>query len=334
MRGKQMEYRNHKNFIITDARKKEFRKPFGMDAHPSTPSKKECLEVIHQGLLDDNHKLRDLKDLLNIVKRWTNNNSELDEAMKQELDTRFKAAHDVWSYTQYIRFWGISNAFRDTAQRFLEYARDNIPPEIALGDTLGKNEPNQDTFFIDHQHRSFAVFDGVGGAADGHIASTIARDFIQKQLTTLSDDISIEKAKKEIRKILLDTDKKIREKNLNSNMATTASVVKIMKDGTAVIGNAGDSRVYLLEGVKSKSQPLIHLTLDNDISNDPNNKNPGSDSINMPDMPDMWDIQKRIANLETFTEPPEDLQTFIKYRNLADNVLVGQLAIRRRLGVN
>jgi serine/threonine protein phosphatase PrpC len=43
-----------------------------------------------------------------------------------------------------------------------------------------------------------------------------------------------------------------------NEMATTASIVKIMKDGTAVIGNVGDSRVY----VHTKYRRIKHITTD------------------------------------------------------------------------
>jgi hypothetical protein len=116
---------------LSKARKQEFRRQWGKDKSPNAPSREECLEAIHLGLSNDNHQQRDKKDLINIVDRWARaNGSQLAQATRDELTTRFNAVHNVWKTAQYIRFVSSSNGFQDSARAFLEYARDNItlPP--------------------------------------------------------------------------------------------------------------------------------------------------------------------------------------------------------------
>ena len=47
--------------------------------------------------------------------------------------------------------------------------------EIAMT-TIGKREPNEDAVLFDNQEQLAVVFDGVGGAAAGDLASRLARD--------------------------------------------------------------------------------------------------------------------------------------------------------------
>lgn len=119
---------------LSDARKRAFRRPFKLRNNADTPSKEECLAAIHLGLSDNNRELQDQKDLTNVVDRWVQaNHSQLDTATRQELTTRFRAVHDAWKFTQYMKYLKSSpfSEFRTAAQAFLEYAQDNISPEKA-----------------------------------------------------------------------------------------------------------------------------------------------------------------------------------------------------------
>jgi len=94
-------------------------------------------------------------------------------------------------------------------------------------------------------------------------------------------------------------------------MATTASVVKIMRDRTAVIGNIGDSRVYLL---KNGSQSVEHLTLDDSYFK--------QETINSPQEYDYKKIQEDMARLDTFDFLPDNIPPFAaKTRNVISQAL-------------
>jgi len=183
------------------------------------------------------------------------------------------------------------------------------------GGSVGSNNPNQDAFFVDKAKESYAVFDGVGGASYGDIASATARDVIQSQLADFPDNIN--DAKREMRRILLDAHKAIDQLKLEGAQATTASVVKILKDRIGVIGNMGDSRVYVL---RKGSNVLEHLTLDNARGSHFLKSNPA-----YPHMQTSWDTQKRIANLDSFEKNvPRDLRYPITIRAYVDNALGGK----------
>jgi protein phosphatase len=134
--------------------------------------------------------------------------------------------------------------------------------------TKGKNPINQDAYFINERKGIYAVFDGIGGYPGGHIASAIAVDYLIK-----SSKVSNELNMKDI--FVKINDEIVQHKNKNNGltfykhrelgyigyneMGTTASIVKITEGGKAIMGNVGDSRVYLL---RNGSQSVEHLTLD------------------------------------------------------------------------
>lgn len=187
---------------------------------------------------------------------------------------------------------------------------DDSREKIVVGAaTLGENQPNQDAFFIDQDHQCYGVFDGVGGAKHGDIASATARDYIQAKLANLPDN-DIEVVKAEMKKILLEAHKAVNEKDQNSRMATTATIVKILKDRTVVIGNAGDSRAYRLS---KEDQILEQLTLDNASDSDKGKDHPG------------WNHQEQVANLDTFEGDLDPMiRIEINFRHEVDNALGGK----------
>lgn len=163
---------------------------------------------------------------------------------------------------------------------------------------------NEDRYFIDNINNTFGVFDGVSGERGkgrGDIASEAASKFVQEELSKLPDEMTEKDAKQEMDRILRTADKKVYEKGSEfagseavEKPSTTASVVKILKDGKAIIGNVGDSRVYRL---KQGSKSLEHLALDD------------SQYTKKIDFPEeqQWEHQIEIANLDTFKAVPTEI---------------------------
>jgi protein phosphatase len=111
---------------------------------------------------------------------------------------------------------------------------------------------NEDNFTVDAPLGStrgiFIVADGMGGHAAGEVASEMAVQIIQRELapiTTLTGD--------EVAKLAADTLRKanraIHDRTLTEvdkqGMGTTASVL-VISGGRYMIGQVGDSRVYLM----------------------------------------------------------------------------------------
>lgn len=175
--------------------------------------------------------------------------------LSEELAYRIKMAKSIDDNV----FIDIDDKLKDMKTRYSDYSR-----ELSGVDTLEKKKPNEDANFANEEYQVYAVFDGVTGkrgGSGGHLASAIAVDYLRQSLTRLSDDLHVEDMKKNMKDILFGIHNAIihHQKGNYSEMATTASIVKIMKDGTAVIGNVGDSRVYLLRSGKSSVE---QLTLD------------------------------------------------------------------------
>ncbi len=97
-----------------------------------------------------------------------------------------------------------------------------------------------------------AVADGMGGHAGGEVASKIAIETVSSGSKTRLDER------------ILDANEAIaaesRADPALAGMGTTVSAAEISKDGTALIGHVGDSRVYLL-----RSGILRQLTTDHTL---------------------------------------------------------------------
>lgn len=123
-------------------------------------------------------------------------------------------------------------------------------------------ERNEDAVFSDREHGTFAVFDGVGGHAAGETAARLASAVVQESLKGEPTASSVETAILQANKAVFE---KAQEDPALKGMATTASVVKIpLPDSEgkreALIGNVGDSRIYLYRG-----RELRQLTLDDNL---------------------------------------------------------------------
>ena len=109
---------------------------------------------------------------------------------------------------------------------------------------------NEDNFFAEADERRgvFVVADGMGGHAAGEVASEMAVQIVSRHLLALSsvlDSGSDDKVAQSLRdanraiydRMLAETDKQ--------GMGTTASVL-VLSDNQYLIGQIGDSRIYLL----------------------------------------------------------------------------------------
>ena len=177
---------------------------------------------------------------------------------------------------------------------------------------------NRDSYFTNDKLRIFGVFDGVGRNEGSDIASKSASKFIKSHLEkTISDDIDSKITKDMMRDVLKQAnDGLYRQKQRDpaySKMGTTASVAKIMKDGTVVIGNVGDCRALL---IKRKSQDVEHLTLDNSQYNTMHLIH----EMNTRD--ELLEYQKQIAQIKDFNQTEDSkLKPIIRCRNTISSCL-------------
>ncbi len=108
-----------------------------------------------------------------------------------------------------------------------------------------KRKSNQDSICLDHAHHFFAVADGMGGHNGGDIASQLSvkvmPEFI-KEHATLEPEKLMKETIKEVNRAILQKAEETPELN---GMGTTVSAMQF-KGPQLVIGNVGDSRVYMI----------------------------------------------------------------------------------------
>src|SRR5665647_359994 len=114
------------------------------------------------------------------------------------------------------------------------------------GSDIGrKRKTNQDSICVDHQNHFYAVADGMGGHNGGDIASQltvkIMPEFLAKH-STLEPQILMRDMIQEINRSILAM---AQEKPDLNGMGTTVSAMHF-SGPTLVIGNVGDSRVYMV----------------------------------------------------------------------------------------
>lgn len=149
--------------------------------------------------------------------------------------------------------------------------REKKMPRMEVATRASEKHPdhNEDAFFVSPEHGMAAVFDGVGKCVGAEIASKMAAEVIFTSLSELSKNASYEEIKQTMREALQNANKQIKDRQQISeqhkDMATTASVVKLWESGKerkVIIGNVGDSRVYL----RHADGRLDRLTIDDSLA--------------------------------------------------------------------
>ncbi|OGE64872.1 hypothetical protein A3I48_02005 [Candidatus Daviesbacteria bacterium RIFCSPLOWO2_02_FULL_36_7] len=142
----------------------------------------------------------------------------------------------------------------------------NIPSLDIQARTVASDkhtDRNEDSMFKQPEKRAVGVFDGIGGHAAGDRASRIARDQVGSVLKGLPEGLNLQQAEGAVRQAITNVNNTVYKQAQaeQSNMGTTASVVYIWEGGSgerkAIVGNVGDSRVYLL-----RNNRLEQITLD------------------------------------------------------------------------
>lgn len=108
-----------------------------------------------------------------------------------------------------------------------------------------KRKSNQDSICLDHKHHFYAVADGMGGHNGGDIASQLSVKVMpefMEQNTQLDPQILMRDMIQEINRTIL---KKAEETPELHGMGTTVSAI-LFSGPQLVVGNVGDSRVYMI----------------------------------------------------------------------------------------
>ncbi len=124
--------------------------------------------------------------------------------------------------------------------------------EVGQATNVGMIRPgNEDSLHTDVRAGLFVVADGMGGHAAGEVASEMAVGIIADELRSVKDidDSVIAQVGQAMKRANLAIFERTLTEVDKQGMGTTASVL-LLRDGKYLIGQVGDSRVYLLrEGV-------------------------------------------------------------------------------------
>jgi protein phosphatase len=121
---------------------------------------------------------------------------------------------------------------------------------------------NEDSYFAEanRERGLFVVADGMGGHAAGEVASEMAVQIVARELSGADDHTSISEIAGKLAQALKRANVAIYERTIaevdKQGMGTTASVL-MLSAGRYLIGQVGDSRVYLL-----RDGALTQLTKD------------------------------------------------------------------------
>jgi protein phosphatase len=121
--------------------------------------------------------------------------------------------------------------------------------EVGQGTNTGMiRSGNEDSYFSDPPRGIFVVADGMGGHAAGEVASDMAVRILADELGN-ARELTEEQVSEGIQRSLQRANLAIYQRTLvevdKQGMGTTVSVL-ILRDGRFVIGQVGDSRIYLL----------------------------------------------------------------------------------------
>ena len=131
--------------------------------------------------------------------------------------------------------------------------------EVGKATNVGMIRPgHEDAFYTDASDGLFIVADGMGGHAAGEIASEMAVTILARELKPVHqiDDAVVDTVNKALKQANLEIFQRTLAEVDKQGMGTTASLL-IMRDGKYLIGQVGDSRVYLL-----REGTLTQLTKD------------------------------------------------------------------------
>lgn len=127
---------------------------------------------------------------------------------------------------------------------------------------------NEDAFFVDEDEGIAGIFDGMGGHKGGQFASETGAASVLESLKSVGGELSAKEWEEKISNSMTKASQEILDLSKDDpekmgGMGCTATILKLLetKDGKkAIIGNAGDSRAYLLRNGK-----LIRLTRDDSM---------------------------------------------------------------------
>lgn len=115
---------------------------------------------------------------------------------------------------------------------------------VAVSDCGSKRPSNEDAFGISAEHGVYVVCDGMGGAAAGEIASSLAVDEMLRLLSSRDSATPLEEAVEEAIRATNEAIHSRAQRNLRLNGMGTTLVGLVAEGRRVLVFNVGDSRCY------------------------------------------------------------------------------------------
>ena len=135
----------------------------------------------------------------------------------------------------------------------------------AFSDRGRKRPSNEDAFGFSVEHGVYVVCDGMGGAAAGEIASSIAVDEILRHLTSREAGVPLPQLAEKAVCAANDAVYTRAQRNQRLNGMGTTMVALVVEERRAWVLNVGDSRAYRLRGGQLEQITLDHSLVEEQV---------------------------------------------------------------------
>jgi protein phosphatase len=135
----------------------------------------------------------------------------------------------------------------------------------ALSDCGSVRPSNEDSFGISAEHGVYVVCDGMGGAAAGEIASSMAVGEVLRLLGSRNKDLPLDKAIKEAIRAANEAIHSRAEIDVHLNGMGTTLAGLATEGSRVLVFNVGDSRSYLLQKRKLKQISQDHSLVEEQV---------------------------------------------------------------------
>jgi len=157
-----------------------------------------------------------------------------------------------------------------------------IVESAGISDVGMKRSGNEDSMFLDDEHKLYVVADGMGGHQAGEVASGLVVDTIRDYMQRFHEDDNVEELEdvdetlsKEANRLLssvhlanLGVNKVSQTKESYRGMGATVSAVYFVDD-TLIIANVGDSPIYLIHNGRIELLSVLHTVIAEQEALDP-----------------------------------------------------------------
>ena len=157
-----------------------------------------------------------------------------------------------------------------------------IVESAGISDVGRKRAGNEDSMFLDDEHKLYVVADGMGGHQAGEVASGLVVDTIRDYMRRFHEEDNVEELEdidetlsKEANRLLssvhlanLGVNKVSHTKELYRGMGSTVSAAYFIDD-TLIIANVGDSPIYLIHNGRIELLSVLHTVVAEQEALDP-----------------------------------------------------------------